>query len=261
MGVHDGRLYAAYPQGEVFAYDGTKWENLGNPFGARDECNQIHSLGVYQGELHAGTWPKGRIAVWRDSKWVDRGRPGDATEVIALTVYNGSFYAGTIPWAEVFRLEGQCWTSVRRLFDPPGFEPVPVGSTDWGRISDWSRSSSLTVFQGRLFASTATCHRTMLEAPLPEESRGKVFAYSTGAAVSYDRDLGTGWKFVAAVRVGKIDDDVVLGDVEPFLGDVLGMDELDLLDLFAAGDDQRAGQAVEVAAGHESHGVLLVRGL
>lgn len=203
MAIHDGRLYAAYPRGEVFAYDGLEWENLGNPFVTRDECNQIHSLGVYQGELHAGTWPKGRIAVWRDGKWIDRGRPGDSTEVIGLTVYNGSFYAGTIPRAEVFRLGGERWTSVGRLFNPPGFEPVPVGSTDWSRISDWSRSSSLTVYQGRLFASTATCHRTMLEAPLSDELRGKVFAYTTGAAVSHDRDLGTGWKVIAAVREGR----------------------------------------------------------
>ena len=31
-GVHDGRLYAAYPQGEVFAFDGKNWEHLGNPY-------------------------------------------------------------------------------------------------------------------------------------------------------------------------------------------------------------------------------------
>ena len=141
--------------------------------------------------------------MWRDGKWIDRGRPGDSTEVIGLTVYNGSFYAGTIPRAEVFRLDGERWTSVGRLFNPPGFEPVPVGSTDWSRISDWSRSSSLTVYQGRLFASTATCHRTILETPLSDEPRGKVFAYSTGAAVSCDRDLGTGWKVIAAVREGR----------------------------------------------------------
>ena len=61
-------------------------------------------MGVYQGELYVGTWPKGKIAVWRDGKWVDKGQPGDATEVIGLTVYNGSFYAGTIPRAELFRM-------------------------------------------------------------------------------------------------------------------------------------------------------------
>jgi len=46
MAVHAGKLYTAYPQGEVYAYDGADWENFGNPFASLDECNQIHSLGV-----------------------------------------------------------------------------------------------------------------------------------------------------------------------------------------------------------------------
>jgi hypothetical protein len=128
LAVHDKRLYAAYPQGEVYAYDGATWTNLGNPGGTFAECNQVHSLGVFQGELYAGSWPKGKVAVLRDGKWVDLGRLGDATEVIGLTVYNGSLFAGTIPRAELFRLDCNArWTSVRRLFDPPGFEPVAVG--------------------------------------------------------------------------------------------------------------------------------------
>lgn len=205
MAVHDGRLFTAYPQGEVYAYDGNAWENLGNPYVTREECNQIHSLGVYQGELYAGTWPKGKITVWRGGKWVDMGQPGDCTEVIGLTVYNGCFYAGTIPRAEVFRLENNHWASIQRLFNPPGFEPVPVGSRDWARVSDWSRSSSISVYQGKLFASTASCHRTMVEAPLPpaEETRGNVYAYSTGVSASHDRNLGAGWKTISAVRDGK----------------------------------------------------------
>ncbi|HEX2474107.1 MAG TPA: hypothetical protein VHK01_05150, partial [Lacipirellulaceae bacterium] len=125
--VHDGRLYAAYPQGEVFAYDGSTWESLGNPLGSTTQCSQIHSQGVFQGNLYVGTWPLGKVAVWRDGHWTDLGRLGDATEVTALTTYNGCFYAGTIPRAEVFRFDGpNQWTSIRRLFDPPGFEPVPV---------------------------------------------------------------------------------------------------------------------------------------
>lgn len=201
MAVHDGRLYTAYPRGEIYAYDGADWENLGNPFGTLEVCNQVHSLGVYQGELHAGTWPQGRIAVWRDGAWQDRGRPGDATEVIGLAVYGGSIYAGTIPRGEVFRFDGEVgWTSLRRLFDPPGFEPVPVGSSDGQGVADWSRATSLTVFDGRLFASTGTCYRTMLEHPRAEEHRGEVFAYQAGAHVAYDRDLGPGWKHLTAVR-------------------------------------------------------------
>jgi len=200
MAVNDGRLYVGYPQGEVYAYDGNAWENLGNPLGTFSECNQVHSLGVYQGELYMGSWPKGKVAVLRKGKWVDLGRLGDATEVIALTVYNGSFYAGSIPRAEVFRFDGDGgWTSMRKLFDPPGYVPVPVGSGAKA-VEDWSRASSLAVFQGKLFASTATCYRTMLDSPPKDDIRGKVYSFATGAAVSVDKDLGPGWKHVAAVR-------------------------------------------------------------
>jgi outer membrane protein assembly factor BamB len=125
MAVHDGKLYAAYPRGEVFAYDGERWENLGNPFGSTAICSQVHCMGVHKGELHVGTWPLGRIGILRHGKWVDGGRPGDATEVIGLATYNGMLYAGTIPRAEVFRLNGSGnWQSMRKLFAPEGFEPV-----------------------------------------------------------------------------------------------------------------------------------------
>jgi hypothetical protein len=200
--VHDGRLFAAYPNGEVFAFDGSTWEGLGNPLGSTAECSQIHSLGVYNDDLYAGTWPLGKVAVWRDGTWTDLGRLGDATEVTALTTYNGSFYAGTIPRAEVFRYDGpEQWAPIRRLFDPPGFEPVPVGGGGAG-VADWSRASSLAVFQGRLFATTATCYRTKIDVPLPNETRGKVYAFTAGAGVSLDRDLGAGWKHITALRDG-----------------------------------------------------------
>jgi hypothetical protein len=205
MAVHDGRLYAAYPQGEVYAFDGTSWQNLGNPLGSYAECNQIHSLGIFRGELYIGSWPKGRVAVLRGGKRVDLGRLGDATEVIGLCVYNGSFYAATIPRAEVFRFDGPGqWTSIRRLFDPPDFKPVPVGSGA-KEVRDWSRASSLSIFQGKMFVSTATCYRTNIDPPLPAEMRGKVYSFATGSAVSHDQDLGPGWKSVAAVRgAGKL---------------------------------------------------------
>jgi hypothetical protein len=200
LAVHNGNLYTAYPKGEVFAFDGVAWRNLGNPFGSIEECNQIHSLGVFRGELHAGTWPKGKVAALRGDTWVDRGRLGDATEVIALAGYNGSLYAGTIPRAEVFRWDaGNRWTSIRRLFDPPRFVPVPVGSGDV-RVADWSRTTSLTVFGGKLFASTGTCYRTMIDAPLTDDVRGRVFSLQAGANVSYDRDLGPGWQHIVALR-------------------------------------------------------------
>jgi hypothetical protein len=61
----------------------------------------------------------------------------------------------------------------------------------------------MTVFAGKLFASTGTCYRTMIDPPLAEEARGHVYAFETGGNVSYDRDLGHGWKHVAAVREAK----------------------------------------------------------
>jgi hypothetical protein len=192
--VHDGKLYGAYPQGEVFEYAGDDWKSLGNPYSAFDQCNQLHTMGVYQGELYVGTWPYGKVAIWRDGKWVDVGRMGDATEIVGLIVYNGSFYAGSIPRAEVFRYDGpQKWTSLRKLFDPPDFDAIKDSE-------DWSRASSLTVYQDKMFVSTADCYRAMLSKTKPGEIRGKVFSYKVGEGVSYDHDLGPGWKRVAAVR-------------------------------------------------------------
>jgi hypothetical protein len=202
--VHDGLLYAAFPQGKVFAYDGQKWSDLGNPFGSLESCNQIHSLGTYRGELYVGTWPLGKVAVRRNNKWIDVGRLGDATEIVGLTVYNGSLYAGSIPRAEVFRFDGRDnWSSMGRLFAPPNFALVPVGSYAKG-IQDWSRASSLTVFNGKLFSSTATCYRAQIDPPsAPDDIRGKVFCLQTGAAVSSDRDLGAGWRHIVASRKAK----------------------------------------------------------
>ncbi|HEX2474108.1 MAG TPA: LamG domain-containing protein [Lacipirellulaceae bacterium] len=193
-GVHNGRLYAAYPQGEVFAYDGNSWDKLGNPLSSIDECNQIHSQGVFGGELYFGTWPRGKVAKRRGNEWRDMGRLGDATEVVGLSVYNGSLYAGTIPRAELFRFDGpHKWTSIRRLFDPANFDAAKD-------VEDWTRASSLTVYDGSLFVSTATCYRAMIDPPRSDEVRGKVFSFTTGANASLDRDLGPGWKHVAAVR-------------------------------------------------------------
>jgi len=48
--------------------------------------------------------------------------------------------------------------------------------------------------------STATCYRAQIDKPLPDDIRGKVYSYKVGEGVSYDRDLGAGWKHVAATR-------------------------------------------------------------
>jgi hypothetical protein len=69
-------------------------------------------------------------------------------------------------------------------------------------VQDWTRASSLTVYQGQLFVTTASCYRRFIPEPLPDDSRGKVFSYTAGVAVSNDHDLGTDWKQVVAVREG-----------------------------------------------------------
>jgi hypothetical protein len=201
MGVHDGKLYVAVSPAEVYSYDGDTWESLGNPYGSLEISNQVHCIQVYRGELHVGTWPQGRVAVRRKGKWEDCGRLGDATEVVSLLVYNGKLYAGTIPRAEVFRYEGgRRWTSMRRLFAPEGWESAPRGgpgnSADW---TDWTRAGGLTIYGGKLFASTATCTRNLIK-PMPNETRGRVYSMEAGKNISYDHDLGSGWKHLVAVR-------------------------------------------------------------
>jgi hypothetical protein len=137
----------------------------------------------------------------RGGKWQDGGHPGDSTEVIGLTTYNGTLYAGTIPRAEVFRRAGGTnWISIGRLFDPPGFNPVPVGSSDAAGVADWSRSTSISSFEGKLFASTGTCYRRMVEPPRDNETRGKVYSTSAGASVMLHKDIGPGWKHLVAAR-------------------------------------------------------------
>src|SRR5262249_41946578 len=142
---------------------------------------------------HATTWPTGKVGAWDGSRWVDCGRLGDSSESNALTVYNGKLYAGSIPGAEVFRFEGgQSWTRLRRFASPPVPETAPLGDVRWGR------GTSLTVFGGRLFAGIGSY--TSALAGGPTDTRGKVFAVEAGRCAGNDRDLGPGWRHLAAAR-------------------------------------------------------------
>ena len=73
-------------------------------------------------------------------------------------------------------------------------------SPDWSpaKIATWSRVPCLTIFQGRLLVGTSTCFGRY-EPDLPAEA-GRVFAMEAGKCVSYDDDLGAGWKHLVAVR-------------------------------------------------------------
>jgi hypothetical protein len=119
---------------------------------------------------------------------------GDALEINGLVVYNGKLYGGSIPRSEVFRYdEGVKWTSVGRFLDPAGY---PFKDTN-----EWARVTSLTVYGGRLFASMGSCTSSHLDAPA--DFRGEVFAMQAGQCVTHDRDLGPGWKHLAAARRGE----------------------------------------------------------
>jgi hypothetical protein len=232
LGIHDGKLYAGVlnPAG-VWAFDGERWQPLGTPQVREDRCDQVHALEVYRGWLHVTTWPEGHVVrLEPDGRWIDCGRLGDALEINALNVYNGQLYGGAIPRAEVFRYNpaavrplsfplppsppkpkptrrparpggtippsgddgSWAWTSVRRFLDPAGY----VFQTP----NEWARVTSLTIFQGKLFASLGSCTSSRLDAPC--DFRGQVYAMQAGRTVSYDRDLGPGWKHLTAIRRG-----------------------------------------------------------
>jgi hypothetical protein len=202
MGRYNGRLFVAYPA--VFAFDGEKWDYAGIP-AAPVQTLQTHSLEVYQGKLCAGTWPEGKVAVYEGGEeWRVIGRVGeDGTEVNSLVVYNGKLYGGSIPRAEVCRYDGSLqWTSLKRFYSPEGWRPEPpsqVGGRPTNQqVNEWSRVTSLTTHAGRLFASIGSCTSSILDAPC--DVRGRVFSMEAGKCVSYDDDLGPGWKHLAAIR-------------------------------------------------------------
>jgi len=201
MSRYHGKLYVGWPC--VYSFDGTEWKYAGVPVDPVDIL-QTHSLQVYQGHLCAGTWPEGKVARYLGGeKWEVLGRVGeDGTEVNALVVYNGKLYAGSIPRAEVCRYDDTPqWTSLKRFYSPDGWTPAPpapFGHPTREQVAEWSRVTSLTVYDGKLFASTGSCTSSVLDAPA--DVRGKVFSIKAGECISYDRDLGPGWKHLAAVR-------------------------------------------------------------
>lgn len=202
MTRYHGRLYVGFPG--IYAFDGRAWTFLGLPAGGPHEMLQTHSLHAHQGRLCAGTWPDGKVTVHRGGEtWEEIGRVGeDGTEVNGLVVYNGKLYGGSIPRAEVCRYDGgRAWTSLKRFYSPDGWTPAPP-SPDLKRdeLNAWSRVTSLTVHDGKLFAGTGSCTSSILDAPC--DVRGRVFCLEAGRCASYGGDVGPGWKHVAAVRRG-----------------------------------------------------------
>jgi hypothetical protein len=138
-------------------------------------------------------------------QWEEIGRVGeDGTEVNALTVYNGKLYGGSIPRAEVCRYDGDPkWTSLKRFNSPDGWVPGLPGKASSKLVKEWSRVTSLAIHDGKLFAGIGNCTSAIIDTPMdPFDVLGKVFSIEAGKCVSYDDDLGAGWKHIAAVREG-----------------------------------------------------------
>jgi concanavalin A-like lectin/glucanase superfamily protein len=120
---------------------------------------------------------------------------------MALAVYNGKLFGASIPRAEVCRYDGDFeWTSLKRFYSPEGYDPGVPGQMSKKQVNEASRVTSLTVFDGKLFASTGSSTSSVLDAPA--DVRGKVFSMEAGKMASYDDDLGPGWKHLAAIREG-----------------------------------------------------------
>ena len=194
MMVYHGNLYAGSSQ-NVYQYEGGQhWKCIGRPNG------NAHTLEVYRGKLYAGTWREGVISRYDgDTVWTQCGHVGlplvpgkrSYNEVQGLTVYNGKLYAGAIPAAEVFRYEGgETWTRLRRFSTSLAFTPTDRDT--------WVRAPVLTVFRGKMYA--ASSWNRGLAHPNPPQELGHVYAFSAGAALSSDRNLGSGWKHLVAVR-------------------------------------------------------------
>ncbi|MDP6775709.1 MAG: hypothetical protein QGI83_02970, partial [Candidatus Latescibacteria bacterium] len=208
MMVFEGQLYGA-PHGSIFRYDGgTTWTCVGGGYDPNTNLfgeNQTHTLQVYDSHLWAGMWPQGKVIRYEGGEdpgtWSDRGQLGIGiegraiNEINDLTVYNGKLYAGVIPKAEVYRYEGESnWTRIEQL----------VHNDDMNRedVYSWNRVPCLTVYQGRLFAGTSTCHGIASDEPHPEV--GRVLSVEAGRSVGFDRDLGREWRHIAAVRASDV---------------------------------------------------------
>lgn len=172
--VHDGYLYGgSYDGGNVYRFDGTQWEDLG----LVGTNTQTYSFTRYQGRLHAGTWPSGRVYRLEDSgRWTDLGRLGEELEVMGMVVHNGRLLAGTLPLAEIYSFDYEgTWRRLARL------DPTPEVR--------YRRAWTMAEHDGEVFVST-----------LPS---GKVFSFSAGQQATWGHSLSAAWHHVVAVKSGQ----------------------------------------------------------
>lgn len=191
-----GTLYAS-THGNVYEYRGGQtWDRIGNcPYG----INQIHTMQAAFGKIWIGCWPQGYVLRYEGAgEWTNTGRLGipqglrECNEINDLTVHNGKLYAGVIPKGQVYRYEadGQ-WTLLGSLASRPDW--------DEDNVESWNRVTSLTSFQGKLFACTGAC-RGRHEDIDPDRTVGRVAAVQTGQMASHESDIGGSWTSLRAVR-------------------------------------------------------------
>lgn len=203
MFVFNGKLFTCYPF--VFAFDGREWTFAGIPIVNRRDFLQLYCFAAHQGRLCVGSWPESKVAVYQGGEdWQEIGRVGeDGTEVNGLVVYNGKLFGGSLPRAEVCRYDGGMqWTSLKRFYSPEGWTPAPPRNANSNptraQVNEWARLTGMTIYGGRLFAATGSCTSSVEDTPI--DVRGKVFSMEAGKCVSFDEDLGAGWKHLAAIR-------------------------------------------------------------
>ena len=172
LGVYNGHLYAtSFDGGGFFRYDGgTDWTRLKSI----PETTQTYSIGVHQGKMCVGTWPNGLVYRYDGPEsWTSMGRLGDETEIEGMVVYNGKLFAGTLPLARVYRFDGGTTWSY-------------TGNLDLTPNAKYRRVWPLAVYNGKLFAGT-----------LPS---GHIFSLEAGKCATYDKELQSGWRHIAAVK-------------------------------------------------------------
>jgi len=172
--VYDKYLYASsYDGGHVYRFDGTAWTDCGQLGGN----TQTYSFAQYQGKLHVGTWPSGKVYRFENlNQWTDVGRLGQELEVMGMSVHNGRLIAGTLPLAEVYAYDGgQSWQRMTQLDSTPDVK--------------YRRAWTMAEHDGEVYCST-----------LPS---GKVFAYSQGHQVAWGHPLPSRWCHVTAVKTSQ----------------------------------------------------------
>jgi hypothetical protein len=150
LAVYEGKLYAGatrynlggsalqaspndVPGGRVFRYDGSrKWTDCGR----LGDSVAISGMAVYRGRLYAGSLyaPAGTFRYEGGQRWVSCGTPG-GRRVEAMAVYNGGLYGTGYDAGEVYRFDGNRWTTI-------------------GRLPETTQTYGFAVHEGKLYVST-----------------------------------------------------------------------------------------------------------